>query len=290
MGGLSCKRERVPMERILTDQSSNCETSIGEGNISNIKIKSQNELLNSLIKFVVIGITPLNKELNNNMLIKYSEKFFPIGKKFSHISLFLGFQKVEQDYDGVCIEYGQYKKDDILYKHNEEFFVGESGLKYTQMSLNLYTKIIKHYNKNSENINCTLFSCNINSEIRFDILLQNVNIGEKILNSNNFNNLIINEEILEEIENRYSVKNYNSILNNCQDFASRTLKEIKACLICPSTRKKIDYKKLYSFLPGQIVDILEYNEKNFKVNHLSQIIDDDIDFFYKINKNIPLIE
>ncbi len=290
MGGLSCKSDRDPIENIITDQSSNCETSIGEGNIYNIKIKSQNELLNSLIKFVIIGITPLNKELNNNIIIKYSEKFFPIGKKFSHISLFLGFEKVEQDYDGVCIEYGQYKKDDILYKHNEEFCVGESGLKYTQMSLNLYTKIIKHYNKNSENINCTLFSCNINSEIRFDILLQNVNIGEKILNSNNFNNLIINEEILEEIENRYSVKNYNSILNNCQDFASSLLKEIKACLICPSTRKKIDYKKLYSFLPGQIVDILEYNEKKFKVNHLSQIIDDDIDFFYKINKNIPLFE
>ena len=290
MGGLSCKSDRDPIENIINDQSSNCETSIGEGNISNIKIKSQNELLNSLIKFVVIGITPLNKELNNNIIIKYSEKFFPIGKKFSHISLFLGFEKVEQDYDGVCIEYGQYKKDDILYKHNEEFFVGESGLKYTQMSLNLYTKIIKHYNKNSENINCTLFSCNINSEIRFDILLQNVNIGEKILNSNNFNNLIIKEEILEEIENRYSVKNYNSILNNCQDFASSLLKEIKACLICPSTRKKIDYKKLYSYLPGQIVDILEYNEKKFKVNHLSQIIDDDMCFFLEINKNIPLTE
>lgn len=79
MGGLSCKSDREPIENIITDQSSNCETSIGEGNISNIKIKSQNELLNSLIKFVVIGITPLNKELNNNIIIKYSEKFFPIG-------------------------------------------------------------------------------------------------------------------------------------------------------------------------------------------------------------------
>ena len=290
MGGLSNKNERVPMETILTDRSISYETSIGEGNISNIKIKNQNELLNSLITFVVIGITPLNDELNNNMLIKYSEKFFPIGKKFSHISLFLGFQKVEQDYDGVCIEYGEYKKDDKLYKYHEEFCVGESGLKYTQMSLNEYTKMIKYYNKISENKNCCLFSCNINSEIRFDLLLQDVNIGEKILNSNNFNNLIIKDEILEEIENRYSVKNYNSISNNCQDFASSLLKEIKAYIICPSTRKKIDFKKLYSYLPGQIVDILEYNEKKFKVNHLSQIIDDDIDFFYKINKNIPLIE
>ena len=290
MGGISGKSDRDPIENIINDQSSNCETSIGEGNISNIKIKSQNELLNSLIKFAVIGITPLNEKLNNKTIIKYSEKFFPIGKKFSHISLFLGFEKVEQDYDGVCIEYGQYKKDDILYKHNEEFFVGESGLKYTQMSLNEYSKMIKYYNKSSENKNCCLFSCNINTEIRFDNLLQNVNIGEKILNSNNFDDLIIKEEIIEEIENRYSVKNYNRILNNCQDFASSLIKEIKACLICPSTRKKIDYKKLYSYLPGQIVDILEYNEKKFKVNHLSQIIDDDIDLFFKINKNIPLIE
>ena len=290
MGGLSCKRERVPMERILTDRSSNYETSIGEGNISNIKIKSQNELLNSLITFVVIGITPLDDELNNNMLIKYSEKFFPIGKKFSHISLFLGFEKVEQDYDGVCIEYGQYKKDDILYKHNEEFFVGESGLKYTQMSLNLYTKIIKHYNKNSENINCTLFSCNINSEIRFDILLQNVNIGEKILNSNNFNNLIIKDEILEEIENKYSIKNYGNFTNNCQYFASKLLKEIKANIINPSTKKKIDFKKLTSYLPGQIVKILKYNEENYKIFYYPDIIDNNLPFFLNINKDIPLIE
>ena len=290
MGSLICKSKRVPIDTILTEQSSNDETSIEEGNISNYKIKSQNELLNSFIKFVVIGITPLSEELNNNIFIKYSEKFFRVGKKISHISLFLGFQKVEQDYDGVCIEYGKYEKNDILYKHHEEFFVGKSGLKYTQMSLNEFIKIIKYYNKNSANKNCILFSCNINSEIRFDFFLQNVNIGEKILNSNNFNNLIIKEEILEKIENRYSVENYNNILNNCQDFASSLLKEIKACLICPSTRKKINFKKLYSYLPSQIVDILEYNEKNFSVNYLSEIIDDNINYFYNINKNIPLNE
>ena len=294
MGSFSNKEERVPFDTILTSESSNFDTSIGDGNIKNyhskIKIKNQNELLNSFITFVIIGKTPLNEDINNNLVVKFSKKFFSIGQKFCHISMFLGFQKEENDYDGVCIEYGEYNKNDILYQHNQEFFVFESGLKYTQMSLKEYIKMIEYYNKKSSNNKCILTSCNINSETRFDLLLQNLNIGEKLLNSSNFNNLIVKEEILEEIENKYSVENYNSLLNNCQDFASRLLKEIKAWIICPSTRKKIDFKKLYSYLPGQIVDTLKYNEENYKANYYSEIIDNDISFFYKINKYIPLNE
>ena len=294
MGSLYSKGERIPVEEILKTDINNYETSIGEGNLfnnqSNIKIKNKNELLNSVIKFVIIGKTPINEEFNNNEFIRYSERFFSIGKIFSHISIFLGFTKVNDDYDGVCIEYGKYNKDDILYNNNKEYFVCETGLKYTQMSLNFYTKMITIYNKNSINKKCILTSCNINSETRFDVLLQNLMIGEKLLNNNHFNELIVKDEILEEIENKYSSESYDNITNNCQDFASRLLKEIKACIINRSTKKKIDFNNLSSYLPSQIVKILKYNEKNYKINYLPDIIDNDLPFFLNFNKDIPLIE
>ena len=294
MGSLCGKGERVPLEKILNNDTSNYQTSIGEGNISNyqsnIKIKNKNELLTSFIKFVVIGKTPINEEFNNNELIRYSEKFFSIGKIFSHISIFLGFSKENDDYDGVCIEYGKYNKDDILYNHNEEYFVCETGLKYTQMSLNEFIKMIKYYNENSINKYCILTSCNINSETRFDVLLQNLMIGEKYLNNSHFEELIVKDEILEEIENKYSIKNYGNFTNNCQYFASKLLKEIKANIINPSTKKKIDFKKLTSYLPGQIVKILKYNEENYKIFYYPDIIDNNLPFFLNINKDIPLIE
>ena len=294
MGFLSTKGERVPLEKILNSDASNYATSLGEGNISNyqsnIKIKNKSELLTSLIRFVVIGKTPINEEFNNNELIRYSEKFFSIGKIFSHISIFLGFSKENDDYDGVCIEYGKYNKDDILYHQNEEYFVCDTGLKYTQMSLNVFIKMIKYYNKNLVNKNCILTSCNINSETRFDVLLQNLLIGEKYLNNSHFKELIVKDEILEEIENRYSIKNYGNFTNNCQDFASKLLKEIKANIINPSTKKKIDFKKLTSYLPGQIVKILKYNEENYKIFDYPEIIDNNLPFFLNINKDIPLIE
>ena len=292
MGSNSSKNENIPIKRILTENN-NCDTNIGEGNNdyykSNIKIKNQNELLNSFITFAIIGRTPINNKFKNNELIKYLETFSFIGKKFTHISIFLGFKKEKNDYDGVCIEYGQYNENDKKYYHNEEFFVFKTGLKYTQMSLNEYILMIKYYNKNSSNDKCILTSCNINSEIRFDILLQQLMIGEKILNSKNFNEVIVKEKILEEIEKKYSIENYKNISNNCQDFASNLLKEIKAYIINPSTRKKIDFEKLNLYLPPLIVNTLKYNEEHYNVNYLSEIIDGNLSFFYNINKNIPLI-
>lgn len=155
------------------------------------------------------------------------------------------------------------------------------------MSLNVFIKMIKYYNKNSVNKYCILTSCNINSETRFDVLLQNLMIGEKYLNNNHFEELIVKDKILKEIEKKYSSKKYGNITNNCQEFASKLLKEIKANIINPSTRKKIDFNKLSSYLPGQIVKILKYNEENYKIFCHPEIIDNNLSFFYILIKIFP---
>ena len=109
-----------------------------------IRDKSELSLLHSKFYELYIGFIPVGFDvlhiLSNNLL-DFRKKFSHEtgAKKWVHACIFI---TVEESGDGILFEYGAYVKGDDNYS-NETFYLKDSGLRYTQMNVREFKRLMK---------------------------------------------------------------------------------------------------------------------------------------------------
>ena len=249
-------------------------------------------IMNLKIKDLSIQIIPLKKD-NYINFIRQIGQFFQlmihpkiVSPTLSHIAIQLN---MENDEEIIIMEYGQYFTSE---KGEPNFFSS------CDSSSNSYGEIKRHENNNIFwyingdglriiKINNANFDNNKNnkSQIVSQIIATNhygIGIDEFYeINSKLYFNYLFdcidcnveNKITLTELcnyfkDDKWKAKNYNIIYNNCQDFAAKIIKLLKA------TRKN-DYHKIRSFeklcLPNCIISALWDNEKLSFINTMGRI-------------------
>ena len=252
-------------------------------------------IMNLKINDLSIQIIPLKKDNYINLIRQIGEVFqlmiHPkiLSPTLSHIAIQLN---MENDEDIIIMEYGQYltEKSEIgepnFFSSCDSCSNSYREIKKNENNNNIFwyingdglriTKINKVYFDNNENnkshIVSQLIATNhygigidefkdINSKLYFNHLFDCIdcNVGNKITL----------KELCENFKgNKWKAKKYNVIYNNCQDFAAKVIKLLKA------TRKS-DNDKIRTIekliLPNCIISALWENEELSFTNTMGRI-------------------
>ena len=208
--------------------------SLGNNRGPRIRDKSETSLLHSKFYELYIGFIPLGFDvlhILSNSILDFRKKFsHEIGaKKWVHACIFI---TAAESGDGILFEYGAYVKGDDKYS-NETFYLKDSGLRYTQMNVREFKRLM---NKENEFINkpgnkvknIPYILCKVNSKNLFYQLLFRTIFGN-ILHENPELTL---KKILyeEEYKKIYCADAYKLLSNNCQCFVAKVI-EASFCTI-----------------------------------------------------------
>ena len=178
-----------------------------------------------------------------------------------------------ENYEGILIEYGAYVKDCDDYEREVFFINGENGLRYTEMTVEEFIRRMVQLNSGTGNI--PFIKCNVNSVNTFFHLIERTIFGKNYTtNPNLFSQLhrFKDKNLEEKYINSYNGKNYDLIQYNCQCFVTKII-EASYATIAPYVvetiindridyiKLKIDYKNLKYYVPPNIVEALENNQK-----------------------------
>ena len=256
------------------------------------KGKPESQLKLSVIKGLYLGFIPLvSKTLHQftaSETIMKIRKALPhqlTAKRFVHACAFLITEKLaDGDYDGILVEYGAYTRGrDSDYDREVYFlnFEGESGLRYTEMTLKEFKENMQEANtiedektKKKELINLPYLECRVNSVNLFHMLIERIIFGEDYKKNPTkcFYTVFSNEEARQKYFKTYKGENYSLLKYNCQNFVNKLIEASYATLI-PDMKieiinnqlcfciEKIDYKNLNYYVPPCIAEALEKNEK-----------------------------
>ena len=202
----------------------------------------------------------------------------------------------EENYDGILIEYGAYVKECDDYE-NEVFFINdeENGMRYTEMTLKEFKRRMIQSNEGTGNI--PFIKCNVNSINFFHMLIERVIFGKDYSSNPNLFSFIYranNKGLQTKFKNTYNGKNYDLIKYNCQCFVTKII-EASYATIAPFVietilndrqyyyKLELDYENLKYYVPPNITEILERNEKLInqrKKEGKSRIVENNIKSFF----------
>jgi hypothetical protein len=259
------------------------------------------DLISRRIDHLYIGFTPLiSKTMHKftNAIVGFRKLFptFLFAKRWVHACIFLAIKELDKEnYNGFLIEYGAYVEGSDNYE-NKVYFVGETGLRYTEMNLEEFKRRMIIINEGTNNI--PFLKCNVNSINLFQFLIDRIIFGNEFSNNPQklYDNLMINEDFREKYCKTYCGENYNLITYNCQHFVSKLI-EASYATIAPFVgyikignfiyfqKLEINFDELKYHVPPNIVEALKRNEEIIaqrKKEGKSRIVENNIsNFFYK---------
>lgn len=254
------------------------------------------------IDHLYIGFLPLISNTMHkftNAIVGFRKLFptFLFAKRWVHACIFLATKELEEEnYDGILIEYGAYVPDCDNYE-NEVFFVNDekNGLRYTEMTLNEFKRRMIQDNEGTGNI--PFIKCNVNSINVFFMLIERAIFGKGYSSNPNlfsFLSRFTNKDLHNKFKNTYNGRNYDLIKYNCQCFVTKII-EASYATIAPFVietilndrqyyyKLEIDYENLRYYVPPNITEILERNEKLInqrKKEGKSRIVENNIKSFF----------
>lgn len=204
-------------------------------------------------------------------------KIFPtflFAKRWVHACVLLATREINnENYEGILIEYGAYVKDCDDYEREVFFINGENGLRYTEMTVEEFKRRMVQLNSGTGNV--PFIKCNVNSINMFHHLIGRTIFGKKYSSNPNLFSILnrFNDKNINEIYiNSYNGKNYGLIKYNWQCFVTKIIEASYATIApfvvetCINGRKdyiklEIDYRGLKFYVPPNIVEALENNQK-----------------------------
>ena len=241
--------------------------------------KKEWELKIQKIDHLYIGFIPLiSKTMHKftNSIVGFRKIFptFLFAKRWVHACILLATKEINnENYEGILIEYGAYVKDCDDYEREVFFINGENGLRYTEMTVEEFIRRMIQLNSGTGNV--PFIKCNVNSVNTFFHLIERTIFGKNYTtNPNLFSRLhrFKDKNLEEKYINSYNGKNYDLIQYNCQCFVTKII-EASYATIDPYVvetitndridyiKLKIDYKNLKYYVPPNIVEALENNQK-----------------------------
>ena len=249
--------------------------------------KSELSLLKSNILELYIGFMPigiwgfLGFHRLSNSIFNFRKLLPPIlgAKKFVHACIFL---LTDYSGEGILVEYGAYLKGDYHEKYPYEvIYYKDNGLRYTQMNLDIFKKIMIDENKDinlpeAKIKNIPYIKCKVNSSNLFYQLLFRTIFGEQLIKNPTWalNKILFNDDYKDQ----YCAEAYKLLENDCQCFVTKMI-EASFCTINTNNfnqedeineylpylpDSKIDYDTLSYMIPTNISKALENNQKKIE--------------------------